>query len=537
MNFIGQWILLNLITLAFAYPLSKYAFLVLQKKISARIDARVFKFLGLNTANMSWASYLRSLLWFQLLGWLLVYGLAFFQTGAKHYSADMAFQLASSYVTNTNWQVLAGEQFWNLPLRLFGIITQNFFSASTGLCVLLVFARCFKGKNAPLGNFWLDIWRSTIYLLLPLSLVAAFFLTSQGVPQNFKNDLHIAQYDSSQGLSQAIPMGPIASQVSIKLLGNNGGSYTAANSAHPLENPTPCSHVFEMVMMMLLAVMGCFLFARIIGNTRCGWYILLTMFILLSLLTIGAYLTEPTNFLGKELRVGTMGSVMWHAITTGTSTGATSAVIDQFQPLTYGFYLFLMNIGEIAYGGIGMGVVNILFLFILSSFILSLLTGTQPRFLRNHVPISVIKWSMLYIILLPCLTLILLILMMVVWDLLRGATFPEPYMLSAAWYAVSSWFNNNGSGFSAWVPDGQLMNYISGVSMLLGRYIPITIAFVVSGIFAKELQLEAGNGGFDLDTTLFCMVNVFVILIITMLAFLPLWALGPLMAQGLITAL
>lgn len=206
------------------------------------------------------------------------------------------------------------------------------------------------------------------------------------VPQNFDADLTIQQYDSHIQQTQVLPMGPIASQTSIKLLGTNGGSYMAANSAHPYENPTPWTHYLGMFSMLLLPVMGCFLFARINQHIRYGWFIWLCMLMLSSALSYAAFCSESHNLLGKELRIGNMGSVMWHALTTSTATGATVAVIDQFHGLTTGCFLFLMNLGEIAFGGVGMGVVNLMFLFILSSFILSLLTGSSPQFMNNHVP-------------------------------------------------------------------------------------------------------------------------------------------------------
>lgn len=533
-NFFALWILINGAVLVMAYGLSHYAHVIFQNKSLFIHEQRLFGFLGLKIKSMSWKNYLHALLKFQILGWLLVYILARFQNPDMKFHPDEAFQLASSFVSNTNWMSLSGEVHWQWPLRLFGIISQNFLSAATGLCVLLVFSRCFKGKDASIGNFYLDFWRANVYLLFPLSILFGLLLVWQGSPQNFYPNISIQQYDDSQALQQRLPMGPIAAQESIKLLGTNGGGYTYANSAHPYENPSFISHCLEMMMMLLLPAMGCFLFARINQRLSYGWYIWLTMFILASIFCFIAYSSETSSMLGKELRIGTEASVMWHAITTASATGASSAIIDQFQPLTYGCYLFLMNIGEIAFGGIGMGVVNLLFLLIVTSFILSLLTGSSPIFLKNRVPITVIKLSMFYIIFVPSVVLIILICMLVFGYLLRGAPHPPAYLLSAAWYAVSSMLNNNGSGFSGYFLPGTLANFISGLLMLLGRFIPIIVAFAVAGIISRQQVMEVKMASFDVDSLLFSFVSLVVILIVTLLAFLPLWSLGPLVSQGLL---
>jgi len=526
MNFFSHWMLLQAIVLLFAYPLAKYIYLIQRRQYSIPVENTLFKVLGISREPMDWQSYLYALLKFQLLGWLFIYGLARF----SHLFPAQAFQLASSFVTNTNWQSFPGEGHWNLPLWLFGIIGQNFLSAATGLCVLLVFARCFKARQSNLGNFYVDIWRMTIYVLLPIGFLMALPLIWQGVPQNFSSGMHIQQYANPQ-LSQYIPMGPIAAEESIKLLGTNGGGYTASNSAHPFENPSLISHYIEMFLMLLLPCMGAFLFTRIYGHLRYGWFIWLTMLILSTILVFGAYVNETPNLLGKELRLGSLPSVLWHGITTATATGATSAVVDQFQPVTTGFYLFLINLGELAFGGVGLGVVNLLFLFILSGFILGLLTGSSPIFLKNKISIKVIKLSMFYIIFIPSFVLIGLIL----WFASLKPTLSDvPYLVSAAWYAISSWLNNNGSGFSGVSFNAPWMHYLSGVLMLIGRYVPIVLAFTVCGIIAKQQVIESNKHVVDLDSYVFVLTSIVVIFIVTVLAFLPLWSLGPLALQGLI---
>jgi K+-transporting ATPase ATPase A chain len=528
MNFLSHWMLLHILVVLMAYPLAKYVHFVQGRQLTIRWEHYFLKYLGLPLEPMDWKNYLRALFKFQILGWFVVFGLAL----RDDFSLASAFQLASSFVTNTNWQSISGTHHWQMDLWLFGILTQNFLSAGTGLCVLLVFARCFKARQSNLGNFWIDIWRMNIYLLLPLSLIAAIPLMWQGVPQNFSKNLIIQQYDSPH-LPQLIPNGPIAAQESIKLLGTNGGSYTQANSAHPLENPSLLTHYEEMILMLLLPSMGAFLFARIYGRLRYGWYIWFSMFLLSSLLIFGAYYYESPMLLGKELRLGEIATVLWHGITTATATGATSGVIDQFQALTIGFNLFLMNLGELAFGGVGIGVVNLLFLFILSAFILGLLTGSSPVFLRNKLPLIVIKLTMIYIIFIPSLVLIGLVVYFA-WNQFL-LNYPPPYQVAGIWYAFSSWLNNNGSGFVGLSLSSTLMLYISGVLMILGRYIPISIALGVCGLLAKEQVLESTKSLIDVDSLIFVLTSIVVILIVTLLAFLPLWSLGPLALQGFVS--
>lgn len=526
MNFFLHWMLLQAFVLLIAYPLARYVHLIQRRQYTIAFENKIFHFLGVSKEPMNWQRYLFALLQFQVLGWFLTYGLARF----SHIIPAQAFQLASSFVTNTNWQSFPGEGRWNLSLWLFGIIGQNFLSAGTGLCVLLVFARCFKARQSNLGNFWVDIWRMTIYLLLPLGAIFALPLIWQGVPQNFSASILIHQYANPQ-LIQHIPMGPIAAEESIKLLGTNGGGFMATNSAHPFENPSIITHYIEMFLMLLLPSTGAFLFARIYGVLRYGWFIWLAMFLLSSILVLGAYSTEIPSLLGKELRLGHLPSVLWHGVTTATATGATCAVIDQFQPLTIGFYLFLINLGELAFGGVGLGIVNLMFLFILSGFILGLLTGTSPVFLKNKLSIKVIKLSMFYIIFIPSMVLIGLIL----WFATSHSAHENvPYVLSAAWYAISSWLNNNGSGFMGWGIFTNWAYYLSGLLMLLGRYIPIVLALTVCGLIAKQQITETSRQVLDVDSYIFVFTSLVVIFIVTVLAFLPLWSLGPLALQGLI---
>jgi potassium-transporting ATPase potassium-binding subunit len=531
MIFFLQWMLLHAAVLFFAYPLAWVAFQLFYNKALFAFERAFFQWLRIDTSSMTWYAYLQAFLQFQLLGWLAFYALARLQ--GLPISPAEAFQQASSFVTNTNWQILYGENMWSMPLRLLGVFTQNFVSAMSGLVVLVVFARAWRSND--LGNFWLDMWRAGVYLFLPVSILFSLLLVSQGVPQNGEVNKKIEQYQSILKLQQSIPMGPIATEVAIKLLGTNGGSYTATNSAHPLENPTPLSHLLGMIAMLLFPVMGCFLFARMYGEHQQGWVIWAVMWTLATLMSWGAYQTEGHHLLGKEWRIGVGGSVMWHVITTATATGATAAIIDHFQPLTTGFYLFLINLGEIAFGGVGMGVVNLIFVLMLAAFIMCLLTGSSPNFLRKPLSLQVIKLNVFYIIFCPSMVLWILYLFTSITHGTQSNQFPSAHVIVTWWYALSSWLNNNGSGLTGYAPMGDGMKYLSGILMLLGRYVPISLVFAVAGALTQEKVLEPRQQTFVLNSILFFMVSIFVILIVTLLAFLPLWSLGPLVEQGLIS--
>ena len=534
MIYLLQWIFLHACVLLLAYPLAWIAFQLLNNKELFAFERSFFQRLRIDTSTMNWYAYLQAFLQFQLLGWVAFYALARLQ--GLHISPAEAFQQASSFVTNTNWQIFFGENMWSMPLRLLGVFTQNFVSAMSGLVVLVVFARAWRAQTAnDLGNFWLDMWRVGVYLFLPVSILFSLLFVSQGVPQNGEFDKKIQQYQSSAKLQQSIPMGPIATEVSIKLLGTNGGSYTAANSAHPLENPTPLAHLLGMIAMLLFPVMGCFLFARMYGEHQQGWVIWAVMWTLATLMSWGAYQAEGHHLLGKEWRIGVEGTVMWHVITTATATGATAAIIDHFQPLTTGFYLFLINLGEIAFGGVGMGVVNLMFVLMLAAFIMCLLTGSSPNFLRKPLPLQVIKLNVFYIIFSPLMVLWVLYLFMSITHGAQSNQFPSAYLIVNWWYALSSWLNNNGSGLTGYAPMGDGMKYLSGILMLLGRYVPIALAFAVAGALSEEKILEHRQQTFVLNSLLFFMVSIFVILVVTLLAFLPLWSLGPLVEQGLVS--
>jgi potassium-transporting ATPase potassium-binding subunit len=387
-----------------------------------------------------------------------------------------------------------------------------------------VMARAFiQDKEEGLGNFWRDIWRITIYLFLPLASILSLLLITQGVPQNWKRSLEINQYENTQ-LHQLIPMGPIAIHESIKLLGTNGGGLTQANSAHPFENPSSFTTFVESVAVLIIPIFACFLFGFLLKNKMYAWSIWGMMFVLSSAMAFGAYLMQEKTILGFDTRIGLVDTVIFQALNTATATGASMGVLDWMSPLSNGFYLLLMNLGEICFGGSGMGLVNMLVVLLLAAFILNLLSGQSASFLNKIIPLSVMKLAMFYIIFAPCLILIVLSIL-----LFRGMIdIHHPDILSAWWYALSSWVQNNGGAYISGVESGIWVDYLSGAMMLIGRFFPIMLLMTMAGIIDRQALIPSNKTVFSLNSLLFCGVALVVIVVVTLLAFLPLWSFGPL---------
>ena len=525
-----HWLLIHAVAVFFAYALAHYACIFFQSQDNLpprllRFERRVFAITKLSLAPMTWLEYLNALLIFQLLGFVIFYLMARMQmTELAHFTPSEAFQLAASYVTNTNFLSLPGERYWSQPLYLFGIIYQSFVSAATGIAILLVMARAFvSDKTAGLGNFWQDIWRTSSYVLLPLASVFSLFLIAQGVPQNWQKSLDIVQYENP-AWHQSIPMGPIAIHESIKLLGSNGAGLTQANSAHPFENPSALTSFFESVAVLIIPVYCCFLFGFLLKNKRYAWSIWGIMFVLSTLMAVGGYLSQANSLLGVEMRIGLVDTIIFQALNTATATGASMGILDWMSSLSNGCYLLLMNLGEICFGGCGMGLVNMLVVLLLAAFILNLLSGQSANFLNKSIPLSVMKLAIFYIIFAPCLIL------MVLSVLLFQGQIPahQPDSLTAWWYALSSWVQNNGGAYVGGIASGSWVDYLSGAMMLIGRFFPMMMALAMAGIIDKQSLISTQKTLFSLNSLLFCGLAMVVIVLVTLLAFLPLWSFGPL---------
>ena len=516
--------------LIIAYSLAHYTTLLFKYKTSLppllhHLEKMVFNFTKLSLRQMTWLEYLNALLKFQLLGFIVFYLVARIQIMRfEHFTPSEAFQMAASFVTNTNFLSVPGELFWGNSLYVSGIIFQSFVSAGTGISILIVMARAFvQDKEEGLGNFWRDIWRITIYLLMPLASILSILLITQGVPQNWKKSFDIVQYENPK-LHQLIPMGPIAIHEAIKLLGSNGGGLTQANSAHPVENPSSISTYLEAVAVLIIPMMSCFLFGFFLKNKAYAWSIWAMMFVLSTAMACGSYITQEHWLLGVDTRIGLVDTVIFQAINTATATGASMGILDWMSPLSNGFYLLLMNLGEICFGGSGMGLVNMLVVLLLAAFILNLLSGQSASFLNKAIPLSVMKLAMFYIIFSPCLILIVLSML-----LFQGQIDShDPNILSAWWYALSSWVQNNGGAYIGGIASGSWIDYLSGALMLIGRFFPIMMVLAMAGIIDKQSLMPSSKSVFSLNSFLFCGVALVVIVVVTLLAFLPLWSFGPL---------
>jgi K+-transporting ATPase ATPase A chain len=539
--------------------------------------------------NMSWKEYAWALLLFNLCGFLAVYALQRFQSwlplnpiGFGAVSPDSAFNTAVSFITNTNWQGYAGETTMGYLTQMLGLAVQNFLSAATGMAVLAAFVRGFVRSAAKgIGNFWVDLVRSTLYILLPLALILALILVSQGVVQNFRayQTVPLVQpvtYEKpklngggqpvtdAKGnpvteavvvKEQLLPFGPAASQIAIKQLGTNGGGFFNTNSAHPFENPTPLTNFLEMLAILLLPVALCYTFGKMVGDTRQGWAVLTAMTLIFSILlgvalwsehlknpaiakimedsSIPALLSEG-NMEGKEVRFGIVNSTLWAAATTAASNGSINSMHDSFTPLGGMVPMWLMQLGEVIYGGVGSGLYGMLAFVIIAVFVAGLMVGRTPEYLGKKIEAYEMKMSTL-IILIPVLTVLLGTAMAV---LLRQGTSsvlnPGPHGFSEILYAFSSAGNNNGSAFAGLNANTVFYNTALGLAMLFARYWLVIPTLAIAGSLVRKKRVPASSGTLETHTPLFILWLIAVVLIVGALSFLPALALGPIVEHLLL---
>ncbi len=540
-----------------------------------RLESSIYRLCGIRAnEDMDWRRYALAMLLFNLFGLLLVYALQRLQShlpfNPQHFGAvtpDAALNTAVSFVTNTDWQDYGGEATLSQLTQMLGLTVQNFLSAATGIAVLIAVARGFSRRNAQrIGNFWVDVTRSTLYLLLPLSLGMAMLLVTQGVVQNFKPNIEIAtlqapdnrtaatdstRHDVSHPVPAAVqilPMGPAASQIAIKHLGTNGGGFFNANSAHPYENPTPLSNFIEMLAILLIPAGLCHTFGKLVGDTRQGWAILATMLIIFMPLALGAIAAEQAgnpalhglavdmqasamqaggNMEGKETRFGIVSSGLFAAITTAASCGAVNAMHDSFTPLGGLVPMWLMQLGEVIFGGVGSGLYGMLAFVVVTVFIAGLMVGRTPEYLGKKIEAYEMKMACLAV-LLPCALVV--IGSAVASSVTAGATSvanPGPHGFSEILYAVSSAANNNGSAFSGLAVNTPFWNVLLSVCMFLARF-PLAIAMLaMAGSLAAKRRVPVSAGTLRTHTPLFVSLLAGVVIIVGALTFLPALALGP----------
>ncbi len=526
--------------------------------------------------EMTWKRYTAALLLFNLAGLLAVLLLQMTQNllplnPAKlpAVAGDLAFNTAVSFATNTNWQSYGGESTMSDLTQMLGLGVQNFVSAATGMAALVALIRGLARRSATtLGSFWVDLVRSTLYILLPLSLLLAGALVSQGVVQTFDAYPTAALLQPTHGADgaavteQTIAVGPAASQIAIKQLGTNGGGYFNVNSAHPFENPTPLTNFLEMLSILLIPAALCCTFGRMVGDMRQGWALLAAMTIMLAALMIPCVMAEQAgnpalgprlvdqaprdappsaaqpggNMEGKEVRFGAVDSAIWATATTAASNGSVNSMHDSFTPLGGLMPLCLMQLGEVVFGGVGSGLYGMLAFVVIAVFLAGLMVGRTPEYLGKKIEAFEMKMAALAV-LAPCAAVLLGAAVAVA--LPQGVSSianPGPHGFSEILYAFSSAGNNNGSAFAGLNANTPFWNYALSAAMLVARYLVMVPILAMAGSLAAKRAAPAGAGTLPTHTPLFVLLLILVVVIVGALTFIPALALGPIVEQLMMPA-
>jgi K+-transporting ATPase ATPase A chain len=551
----------------------------------SRVEQMLYRVGGVHAGEggaMGWKSYAIALLCFNALGTLAVYAVQRLQAflplnpqAMPNVSPDSAFNTAVSFVSNTNWQGYSGEQAMSYLTQMLVLTGQNFFSAATGMAVAFALIRGFSARSVKsIGNFWVDITRSTLYVLLPLSLVFAVFLMGQGVIQNFsayrdvqlldqvtytqpKNGADGQPLKDAKGqivtetlttATQTIAMGPVASQEAIKMLGTNGGGFFNANSAHPYENPTAMSNFFQMVSIFLIPAGLCFAFGRLVGDRRQGWAILAAMTLIfvvcagvvmsaeqqvhpaLQALGIDQHLTalqSGGNMEGKETRFGINASALFAAVTTAASCGAVNAMHDSFMPVGGMIPMLLIQFGEVIFGGVGSGLYGMLIFAIMAVFIAGLMIGRTPEYLGKKIQAYEMKMTSIAILVTPTLVLAGTAIAVMLGDGKAGIANPGAHGFSEILYAFSSAANNNGSAFAGLSANTPFYNWMLAIAMWFGRFAMIVPILAIAGSLAGKKRLEANAGTMPTHGPMFIGLLIGVVVLVGVLNYVPALALGP----------
>jgi len=519
--------------------------------------------------EMDWKTYAVVMLLFNFAGLILVYALQRLQSalplnpqGLGAVRPDLAFNTAVSFATNTNWQSYGGETTMSYLTQMVALTVQNFLSAATGMAILVALVRGFVRHSAKtIGNFWVDMTRSVLYILLPLSIILALVLVSQGVVQTFHGSQEVALVQSTQDTSgqaingQVIAVGQAASQVAIKQLGTNGGGFFNVNSSHPFENPTPLSNFLEMLAILLIPAALCYTFGKMVGDTRKGWALLAAMTIIFVVMLSVAVWAEQSgnpsleglnvdqsassvqsggNMEGKEVRFGAANSALWAAATTGASNGSVNSMHDSFTPLGGLVPMWLMQLGEVVYGGVGSGLYGMLAFVIIAVFVAGLMIGRTPEYLGKKIEAYEMKMASL-MVLIPVLLVLFGTAIALTTSAGRAAVFnPGTHGFSEVLYTFSSAGNNNGSAFAGLGTNTPFYNIALGFAMLFGRYWLAIPALAIAGSLVQKKKVPVTSGTLPTHTPLFIFWLIAVVVIVGALSFLPALSLGPIVEHLLI---
>jgi potassium-transporting ATPase potassium-binding subunit len=506
------------------------------------LEKLAYKFTGVNPdEEKNWKSYTFDLLIFNLIGFVFVFLIQLFQSylplnpeNLSNVSWNSAFNTAVSFMTNTNWQGYAGETTLSYFVQMIGLTVQNFVSAATGIAVLLALIRGISRKSTDkLGSFWTDLTRATLYVLLPLSMLLAIVLVGQGVVQNFKS---YETVQTLEGATQIIPMGPAASQISIKQLGTNGGGFFNSNSSHPFENPTPFSNFLEMLAILLISGALTFTYGKMVGSTRQGWTIFIAMMILfLAGLSFSLYAEYSANPVfghlhlmeGKETRFGITNSIMWSTATSSASNGSVNAMHDSLSPIAGMIAMLNIMLGEVIFGGVGAGLYGMVIFIILTVFIAGLMVGRSPEYLGKKIEAFEVKMAIIAI-LAPNLVILIFSAWAAVSNYgLASLNNSGPHGLSEILYAFSSAAGNNGSAFAGLNANTLFYNLTLGTGMLIGRFGVIIPVLAIAGSMSGKKITPFSGGTFRTDNWIFIGLLISVILIIGGLTYFPALSLGP----------
>jgi K+-transporting ATPase ATPase A chain len=518
------------------------------------VERLVFRLAGVKAEEeMDWKRYTLAVLAFSLVGVFFLYILQRVQhllplnpMGFGPVAPDLALNTAVSFVTNTNWQAYGGETTMSFLTQMMGLTVQNFLSAAAGMAVLMALIRAFTRHQAStVGNFWVDLTRGTLYIFLPLSFLLALTLVASGVVQTLAPS---AVATTLQGGEQVIALGPAASQVAIKHLGTNGGGFFNANAAHPFENPTPLTNLLLMLAETAIPVALTYTFGRMVGNTRQGWAILAAMLVLMVGFTALAYSAEAAgnprlaalgvnqtasalqpggNMEGKELRFGIAPSATFATITTGTSSGAINSTHDSFTPLGGLILLVMMQLGEVAPGGVGSGLYGMLVFVLIAVFVAGLMVGRTPEYLGKKIEPFEMKMAALIILIMPIVVLGLTALAVSLDTARASISNPGPHGFSQVLYAFTSQGNNNGSAFAGLNVNTPFYNLTGALAMFISRFWLIIPTLALAGSLAAKKKVPIGVGTLPTTTPLFIAWLIVVIIIVGALNFLPALALGP----------
>ncbi|MGA3264991.1 MAG: potassium-transporting ATPase subunit KdpA [Terracidiphilus sp.] len=566
-----QFAIFSVILLASVRPVGIYLARVLEGErtwldpVLRPVERLIYKLCGVNAGQeMNWRQYAYSVLGFSAISMLLTYALERLQNlipygNPQHLAAvgpDLAWNTAASFTTNTNWQSYVPETTMSYLTQMAGLATHNFWSAASGIVVAVALIRGIKRTTSTtIGNFWVDMTRTLLYVLLPASIIGALLMVAQGVPQNMH--LYTAAHPLEQPAQiQTIAQGPVASQEVIKMMGTNGGGFFNANSAHPYENPTPLTNFFQMFLIFVIPAGLTYTLGRMTGSPGHGWAVLAAMFVLFAagFTTVywaeshphplihgaaqsGSFTAPGGNMEGKEVRFGVSQSSLFSTITTDASCGAVNTMHDSLTPLGGMMVLINLMMGEVVFGGVGSGMYGMLIMVVLSVFIAGLMVGRTPEYLGKKIESYDMKMTMLYVLIFPLIILVFTAIFVLSPTIgLSSLANQGPHGLSEILYAFTSSAANNGSAFAGLNANTWWYNVMLGWTMLMGRFLMMIPVVALAGNLAGKKSVPPSPGTFPVNTTLFAALLVSVILILSALTFFPALSLGPILEHLLLKA-